>query len=96
MTDPEVRRLREEVSRVDRSILDAVNARVALVEELKQHKETLGLAFVDPDREREILEGLVGANDGPLSEEGVRELFREVLELTKREVGRRGPTSAGP
>jgi chorismate mutase/prephenate dehydratase len=88
VTDPEVRRLREDISRVDRSILDAVNMRVALVEELKRHKETLGLAFVDADREREILEGLVDANGGPLSEEGVRELFHEVLALTKREVGR--------
>ena len=87
--DPEVRRLREEISRVDRSILDAVNARLALVEELKRHKETVGLAFVDPERERAILEGLVGANGGPLTEDGVRELFAEVLELTKREVGRR-------
>jgi chorismate mutase / prephenate dehydratase len=88
VTDPEVQRLREQISRVDRSILDAVNERVALVEELRQHKETLGLAFVDAEREREILEGLVDANGGPLSAEGVRELFRQVLELTKREVGR--------
>jgi chorismate mutase len=88
VTDPEVQRLRQEISRVDRSILDAVNERVALVEELRQHKEALGLAFVDAEREREILDGLVGANGGPLSEEGVRELFRQVLELTKREVGR--------
>ncbi len=84
--DPEVQRLRDEISRVDESILAAVNTRVELVARLKAHKESLGLRFVDPDREREILDGLAAANGGPLTEDGVRELFREVLALVKREV----------
>ena len=90
MTDPSVQRLRSEISAVDRSILDAVNARIGLVAELKRIKEEVGLPFVDPDREREILERLVESNGGRLSEDGVRELFREVLALTKRELDRRG------
>jgi hypothetical protein len=32
---------------------------------------------------------LLRANRGPLSEEGLRELYAEVLDLTKREVARR-------
>jgi chorismate mutase len=90
VTDPAVQRLRGEISALDRSILDAVNARIGLVAELKRVKEEIGLPFVDPDREREILERLVGANGGPLTEDGVRELFRDVLALTKREVDQRG------
>ena len=31
---------------------------------------------------------LLRANRGPLSDEGLRELYVEVLDLTKREVGR--------
>jgi chorismate mutase / prephenate dehydratase len=90
VTDPEVQRLRDEISHLDRSILEAVNARVELVARLKAHKESLGLGFVDPDRERELLDRLVGESGGPLTEEGVRELFREVLALTKREVDAEG------
>lgn len=93
MTEPEVQRLRDEISAVDRRVLEAVNARVELVEELKRVKEQLGLQFVDPDRERELVDGLVDANGGPLSDDGVRELVREVLELTKREVRRRSDAS---
>jgi chorismate mutase / prephenate dehydratase len=89
--DPEVQRLREEISGVDRRILEAVNARIELVARLRAHKEALGLPFVDPERERAILDGLVGTNGGPLSEDGVRALFAEVLELTKREVSGRDP-----
>jgi chorismate mutase len=94
VTDPEVQRLRDEISRVDGSILEAVNARVELVARLKAHKESLGLGFVDPDRERELLDRLVGESGGPLTEDGVRELFREVLALTKREVEGRERDSA--
>ena len=87
--DPTVRRLREEISEIDRELLRGVNARLALVARLKQHKEGVGLSFVDPDRERELLDELARANGGPLSEDGMRAFFGGLLELTKREVGRR-------
>jgi chorismate mutase len=85
--DPTVRRLRQEISDVDREILRSINARLALVVQLKEHKEGLGMSFVDPERERELLDELARANGGPLSEEGMRRFFGELLELTKREVG---------
>ena len=86
MTDPTVQRLRDEISELDRSILDAVNGRLELVAALRRHKLEVGLPFVDPDRERELLDDLVRANRGPLTDEGLRELFCELLDLTKREV----------
>ncbi len=87
-SDPTVQRLRREISDVDRQILGSVNARLELVAQLKRRKEGLGLSFVDPDRERELLDELARANGGPLSEEGMRAFFAELLELTKREVDR--------
>lgn len=86
MTDPTVQRLREEISELDRSIVDAVNGRIELVAALRRHKQEVGLPFLDPDRERQLLDDLVSTNRGPLSDEGLRELFSEVLDLTKREV----------
>ena len=93
--DPTIRRLREEISDLDRSILDAVNARLELVERLRRHKDGLGLPFVDPEREQQLLDDLVHANRGPLSDEGVRELFCELLDLTKREISRDDRRAAG-
>ncbi len=87
-SDPTVQRLRQEISDVDREILRGVNARLALVAQLKRHKESLGIGFVDPDRERELLDELARANGGPLSDEGMRAFFRGLLELTKREIDR--------
>ena len=94
MTDPTVQRLREEISELDRSILDAVNDRIELVAALRQHKQDVGLPFLDPDRERQLLADLVSVNRGPLSDEGLRALFSEVLDLTKREVAGDGDAAA--
>jgi chorismate mutase len=84
--DPTVERFRAELAVQDRAILDAVNTRLKLVAELRRHKEETGLAFVDPEQERRLLDRLAAENDGPLSEDGVRQLFTELLALTKREL----------
>jgi chorismate mutase/prephenate dehydratase len=89
-SDPTVRRLRAEISDLDRAIVDAVNARLELVAELREYKLTNGIPFVDPERERQLLEDLASINRGPLSTEGLHELFSELLDLTKREVTRDG------
>ena len=88
--DPTVLRLRGEISEVDRAILAVINTRLELVEHLKRHKQAVGLPFLDPDRERELIEELDGKNAGPLSAEGLRELYVYLLDLTKREVGKDG------
>ena len=85
-SDQNVERVRAELSRHDRAILDAVNARLRLVAELKRYKEEAGIPFLDPEQERRLLDRLAAANTGPLSEEGVRELFTTILALTKREL----------
>jgi chorismate mutase len=86
--DPFIRQVREQISDNDRAIVDAINARLKLVARLKGYKESRGLDFVDPDREEWMLQYLARANRGPLSSDGLRELFEEILALTKREVER--------
>jgi chorismate mutase len=58
------------------------------VARLKRYKEEHGVEFVDLEREEWMLNYLLRANRGPLSAEGLRELFTEILDLTKREVAR--------
>ena len=86
--DPFIRQVREQISDNDRAIVDAINARLKLVARLKGYKESRGMDFVDPDREEWMLQYLARANRGPLSSEGLRELFEEILALSKREVER--------
>jgi chorismate mutase len=86
--DPLIRQLREQISDADRTIIEAVNVRLKLVSRLKSYKESRGMSFVDPEREEWMLSYLTRANRGPLSPEGLQEIFSEILDLTKREVGR--------
>jgi chorismate mutase / prephenate dehydratase len=84
--DAYVRQVREQISDLDRSIVDAVNRRLKLVTQLKRYKDDRGMAFVDPDREEWMFSYQSRANRGPLSDEGLRAFYAELLALTKREV----------
>jgi len=86
--DPLIGQLREQISDRDRAIVEAMNARLELVARLKAHKDSLGLPFLDPDREERMFQELSRVNRGPLSTEGLRELLEQILDLTKREVER--------
>jgi chorismate mutase len=87
-TDPVIKHLRDEVSEADRQLIELVNRRLRLVAQLKRYKESRGIGFLDPEREEWMLSYLQRANRGPLSSEGLEELFSELLALTKREVAR--------
>jgi chorismate mutase len=84
--DPVVRELRDRITEVDHAILEAANARLELVRELREHKRAQGWDFLDPGREERLLDALAQGNPGPLSEEAVRQLFTDLLALTKREL----------
>ncbi len=87
-TDPLIRQLREQISDNDVAIVEALNARLKLVARLKRVKEERGIDFLDPAREEWMLQYLTRANRGPLSPEGLREIYTELLDLSKREVAR--------
>jgi chorismate mutase len=84
--DPVVRELRQRIAEADRTILEAANARLRLVRELREHKLAQGWEFLDPGREERLLDALARENPGPLSEDAVRQLFVDLLALTKREL----------
>jgi chorismate mutase len=85
-TDAALDDLRERLTVNDRALLDLVNKRLELVHQIKQRKDELGVAFVDPEREAWLLDHLRRANNGRLSDDGLREFLATVLDLTKREL----------
>ena len=88
--DPHVVRVRRELSDVDSALVELVNRRLKLVAGLKRNKDEHGIGFVDLAREEWMLRYLQRANRGPLSEEGLAELYHALLDLTKREVAAQG------
>ena len=87
-SDPVIRQLREQLSDNDVRIVEAINTRLQLVARLKRVKEERGIDFLDPAREEWMLQYLTRANRGPLSADGLSEIYHELLDLTKREVTR--------
>jgi chorismate mutase len=86
--DPVIHELREQLSDNDVRIVEALNTRLKLVARLKRVKEERGFDFLDPAREEWMLQYLTQTNRGPLSADGLREIYAELLDLTKREVHR--------
>lgn len=86
--DEYVARVRRRISDLDRALVELVNERLELVATLKRYKEEHGIGFVDLAREEWMLQYLQRLNRGPLSREGLEELYQELLALTKREVSR--------
>jgi chorismate mutase len=87
MSDPVVDRLREQIMAADRALFELVNTRLELVAQIRRHKELHDLPFLDPAREEWMLSYLTRANRGPLSDEGLAEIYALVLDISKRETG---------
>jgi chorismate mutase/prephenate dehydratase len=86
LSDDVVNGLREEITAIDRELMALVNRRLETVARLKRHKDEHGIAFVDAAREERMVAERVSENDGPLSENGLRAFYAELLALTKREL----------
>lgn len=85
---------RAQISAIDLAVLQALNARIALVQGLKEYKAAKGRPFHDAAQEERVIARLCKANQGPMSEEGLRELYDFLLAWTKREVTRHGEAAA--
>jgi chorismate mutase len=84
--DPVIRQLRDQISDNDLKIFDGINKRLKLVAQLWAYKRQKGLEIVAPGQEEWLITFASRANKGPLSPEGLREIYRALLDLTKREL----------
>jgi chorismate mutase len=84
--DVVIRQMRDQIIDNDLKLIQAINQRLTLVARLRGYKEERDLKFVDPSREEWMHRYLRGANKGPLSDDGLTEIYGHVLELTKRET----------
>jgi prephenate dehydrogenase len=88
--------LRAEIETLDRQLLETLNRRLELVAAVRRRKDEAGERWIDPEREAELLDTLVAANAGPLSERGVRAIFSAILDILKQEVAAELPARAEP
>lgn len=84
--DAVVRQMRDAIIDTDLKLMQAINSRLVMVSRLRAYKQAHGMEFVDQAREDWMHSYLQAANRGPLSTEGLREIYGHLLDLTKRET----------
>jgi chorismate mutase len=86
--DPVVQRLREQITENDLELVGLLNKRLALVDELWRYKAEHGIDMYVPAREQWMVEFLTRANEGPLSDDALCEIYRTIVETSKAEAAR--------
>jgi chorismate mutase/prephenate dehydratase len=79
----ELARLRAEIDRVDRALLELLNQRAGLGRSVGELKERSGTPVYSAARERDILAGLVRSNPGPFPSAAIEPVFREIISATR-------------
>jgi len=77
MTD--LNSFRERIDAIDLELLNLLNERAQIAQEIGALKAREGLPIYSPNRERHLLTSLVEQSDGPLSPESVRAIYREIM-----------------
>jgi chorismate mutase len=84
MTKDEARALLEEyrvlVDDVDRRIVQLLNERTRVVEDIGRVKRSAQLPIYEPRREEQVMANISGANGGPLTAEAVRRIFERIID----------------
>jgi len=78
--DRRLRELRERIDALDEKIQDLVNERARCAQEAAKSKERAGSRnFYSPEREAQVLRRILARNKGPLPDEEIARLFRELM-----------------
>ena len=71
--------LRQAIDGIDAKILDLINQRLSLAGQIGALKTQVGLQITDTGREKEILNRLLEKNNGPISADGLRNIFEAII-----------------
>jgi len=72
--------LRQRIDEIDLHLVDLLNERARAAVEIGQIKREAGQASVySPEREREVMERIIGANRGPLSDQALMAIWKEMM-----------------
>lgn len=79
MTNTELDKLRSELDKINIEMLNLISERAKIAQEIGEVKAKQGLHKFDPVRERDMLDDLVGLNQGPLTDATVSHIFKQIF-----------------
>ncbi len=77
--DAKLERLRVRIDEVDRRLVELLNERARIVVDVGELKRGTGGPIYAPHREAAVLERVLGANRGPLSDRAIEGIYRELM-----------------
>ncbi len=87
---------RSQIDLLDRRLLDLLNERTAIVEQIGRVKQERQLAVYEPKREDQVYANILAHNRGPLPPEAVKRIFERIIDemrtVQQRKMGARGET----
>ncbi|MGV7210532.1 prephenate dehydratase [Oxalobacteraceae bacterium A2-2] len=78
MTD-KLKPLREQIDSIDAQILDLLNRRARVAQEVGHVKAETNAPVFRPEREAQVLRGVAERNPGPMGDTEVQTIFREIM-----------------
>jgi chorismate mutase/prephenate dehydratase len=78
-TPAQLKGIRTQIDKLDQQILELVNKRATLAAEIGKVKNDHGAEVFTPAREEEVLKNVLEANKGPLDENTIRAIYREIM-----------------
>jgi chorismate mutase/prephenate dehydratase len=79
MSDTKLKPLREQIDAIDAQILDLLNQRARIAQEVGHFKAETNAPVFRPEREAQVLRSVAQRNQGPLNGTDVQTIFREVM-----------------
>ncbi len=72
-------KLRERINEIDRELIDILNERTRVVQQIGQYKHDRGLPFYAPHREQEVFKKITDLNQGPMPDDALHAIYREIM-----------------
>ena len=82
MTNQNLEEYRQRIDTLNIKILELLNERTEVVKLIGIEKEKQGKKIHDPIREAKIIEELMKKNQGPMTEEMVSQIFKEIFKIS--------------
>lgn len=77
--DNQIPQLRDEIDELDRQLLDLLNQRARLAQQIGEIKKEVCSPVFHPEREAQVIQSLVAANQGPLRAQSIAPIWREIM-----------------
>jgi len=73
-------KFREEIDAIDRELLEILNRRTRVVEEIGRVKQSVNLPIYEPKREQDVFRNLRENNCGPLDSDALQRIFERIID----------------